>query len=962
MPDYFQLLNKANQNTQQLKSGSSGGATTVSGGGSDYYSLLTAGRATPKVDVPVETPNLLDRAGGLISKGTSFVKNYFDTQKQTVQKYQQTPGTMGVFQNIFENSMIPALDRQKQNIEVKMQTSGATNEYDAKQLEVINKLLVMTPDDRWNNRGAIKYFVNDINTQRNLKSLYSGTIATVNSLFDATAWLAGKTKTVKILNPVSSKLEDVFNKGSDNLDAWLKVLQPENPTFKEKISSGAGSSIPFFAIGAGTGKGAQFLARVSPRIAAWFGGSAAGAVEAMSEAGNVYDENLKKGMDRKEADKAANKTFGANIVLNILTDRFGVFSEDKLGLKKFLLSTSGEGIQEATQQVISNVNTGRPYDEGVVESGIIGSIIGGGLGTVGTDIDPQTGVSLKEEEQAPEEKPTTIEPIKLPDNIDQTVATKIQELNNQDVSNPVTSEDTIRVYQAEGKGEAGKTNWVFSTPEALASYMSSGDVSATPRFLDVKQADLIAHPERGEGVFTIEDMAKVLKSSDKLTVEPVKETITEKKQQKTINLFNGENKKVSEVSKQYNKVLDVKTNQAELIKKLADEGNVEAKRLFDSMPNKNRVDFSIADPIIRKAYKDQYDAISYENTDRPQIGREYHDLTENKFYATKRETASVYALQNRAGKYKKTKRRPSEIKTEKVQVEEQIGEKKGLAEGIATVAKDKRQGLNTTDIGNLKKIYFRSQKFQEGDIETIRASNSGKLLDRVLEDVQIKFPGMTEEDAFDYAMSLPTKADERIHKPPELKDLKDRLKKIDLEYADYVKKNGLAVGVRKKAIQNGLRMSFGSLPEYDMVNIKDQAEEALKILVADKSYATDIALGKVEPPPGILPESVFIAVENDALQRGDTELLRQLATESELVSDATAMGQRIRMLAERNPYSPTSAMDKVARLRKSIIEEKSGKKVSQLTKETVEDIKSEISKAQPKKSEWGLFIDSITCK
>jgi len=344
---------------------------------------------------PIAEPGFLSKAATgaknlAVSIGKSIigVPGQIAEQRQrdaeTTLKYQNKPGTKGLFQSIYESSVVPVLDREKVNIEQKLSVPGIINKKDIEKLEAINKILELDPDDRWENRAGVKYIVDRIKTERGLESAASGVIGTVNSLLDGSAWLAGKTSKVKVLNPISKKLEDTFNEGSDNLDAWLSIITPENQNFAEKISSGAGSSLPFFVVGFGAGKGSQFLMKVSPGIAAWFGGSAAGAVEAMSEAGSVYDTNIKDGKSKEEANKAANKTFGANIILNILTDRFGVFSADKIGLKKLILSTGGEGIQEATQQVISNVNTGRPYDEGVFESGIIGSIIGGGMGTVGT--------------------------------------------------------------------------------------------------------------------------------------------------------------------------------------------------------------------------------------------------------------------------------------------------------------------------------------------------------------------------------------------------------------------------------------------------------------------------------------------------------------------------------------------------------------------------------------------------
>ena len=63
-------------------------------------------------------------------------------------------------------------------------------------------------------------------------------------------------------------------------------------------------------------------------------------------------------------------------------------------------------------------------------------------------------------------------------------------------------------------------------------------------------------------------------------------------------------------------------------------------------------------------------------------------------------------------------------------------------EGKAVVAQTQRVDLNVKDINQLKRTVARSKKFQEDDIETIRESNTGALLNRVIEKVQEKNPNM----------------------------------------------------------------------------------------------------------------------------------------------------------------------------------------------------------------------------
>lgn len=196
----------------------------------------------------------------------------------------------------------------------------------------------------------------------------------------------------------------------------ISGITPENQTFVEKVFEGAGSSATYFIPAVGVARGAKALSFISPRLAMIFGGSASATLEAMSEAGQVFDEVKKKdGIDK--AKDASTRTFWANAILLALTERLGVFNPDvKSALKKALISMPVEGFQESAQQLISNMNSDRPTWEGVGESGLIGGIIGGVMG--GT-VDFATGnkpvqlpdgtTQVQEKEKAPVEKGSAYE-------------------------------------------------------------------------------------------------------------------------------------------------------------------------------------------------------------------------------------------------------------------------------------------------------------------------------------------------------------------------------------------------------------------------------------------------------------------------------------------------------------------------------------------------------------------------
>ena len=176
---------------------------------------------------------------------------------------------------------------------------------------------------------------------------------------------------------------------------------------------------------------------------------------------------------------------------------------------------------------------------------------------------------------------------------------------------------------------------------------------------------------------------------------------------------------------------------------------------------------------------------------------------------------------------------------------------------------------------------------------------------------------------------------------------------------ELIGKSKLAQGVEAKAIAKKLTEGFADLPEYEKINIKDQATKARKLLEDDYPRAERIALGKELPPEGILPESVFIAVENRAIKNKDVNTLRRLATESGLSNEATLMGQRIRTLAERVEDSPTAAMAKVIKNRKEYYALKHKTPLDEAIKRETKKIKSYVKPV--KEDEWIKFINELTC-
>lgn len=172
-----------------------------------------------------------------------------------------------------------------------------------------------------------------------------------------------------------------------------------------------------------------------------------------------------------------------------------------------------------------------------------------------------------------------------------------------------------------------------------------------------------------------------------------------------------------------------------------------------------------------------------------------------------------------------------------------------------------------------------------------------------------------------------------------------------------VKTSKVAASIESKAIEKSLTDGFGGLAGYEPITIKDQAERAAKVM-ENMDQARQMIRGEIPVESGLKGEMLIKAMEDHAIATNDVGLLKEIAS-SPLVSDTSAHAQAMRILAERNPESPLTAIRNIVNAReKALGGEKSAKE--KVGKETA-TIKKEIAKAAPKKEDWASFIDSIAC-
>lgn len=175
------------------------------------------------------------------------------------------------------------------------------------------------------------------------------------------------------------------------------------------------------------------------------------------------------------------------------------------------------------------------------------------------------------------------------------------------------------------------------------------------------------------------------------------------------------------------------------------------------------------------------------------------------------------------------------------------------------------------------------------------------------------------------------------------------------------KVRGLSQGIEAKAMENGLARSFSDLQTYDVAENAPQISKAMEFVAKDYEAAKEVALGQKAPPKGLLPESVLVVFEKEALARGDVATLRELATNSRLSSDATTMGQRIQMLAQRDPDSPLGYIKDLQEARAKMLENQGENLKAETQKLTTDFEEKVVRKSAPTKQTLSDFLTTIQC-
>lgn len=245
---------------------------------------------------------------------------------------------------------------------------------------------------------------------------------------------------------------------SSDIKKWADETAPINQTYSEKLAGATGSMGVFTLMTLASGGNT-----LVPVI-----------IESVGEAGSVYSQLRSEGKSIDESGKRADLTLGANLVLNKVLNMFEGIDKKK-SIKLILKSMGQEGVQEGTQQTISNLATNRKWDEGVLESAIIGSISAGA-----TTVVYPSAESMK--------NPVELEPQEIKDKI----------LTNKKISNTKDGKELLkRAIEADDSGK-----------KLLASINEDGSIS-----IGVGTAEVQAPAKESPELKKLEDIAKQFTSA-----------------------------------------------------------------------------------------------------------------------------------------------------------------------------------------------------------------------------------------------------------------------------------------------------------------------------------------------------------------------------------------------------------------------------------------------------------------
>ncbi len=280
------------------------------------------------------------------------------------------------FENTFGKISQPTQDSSDFETQVKaMKAAGMTNEqikaqYTPDKLPGASRYAMPEPESVGGK--ALDYAKRallgvDTGLANSMSSMYQGAGALADSIVHyANApynYVAEKTGLPKINtngNPVTRLLLDQGEKVGGLAQRFSdEGLQGRDPNLFDQTAQGVGSTAGFFLPGL-VSAGSSALPGMIGKAGAF--ATTAGGLEALSEGGSAYADQLKQGASQPEARSAFAKTAILNLPIDIATDAIGTVLGGGSVVRKALARGFSEMTQETLQGVLSGITSQRKPD------------------------------------------------------------------------------------------------------------------------------------------------------------------------------------------------------------------------------------------------------------------------------------------------------------------------------------------------------------------------------------------------------------------------------------------------------------------------------------------------------------------------------------------------------------------------------------------------------------------------
>ncbi len=163
----------------------------------------------------------------------------------------------------------------------------------------------------------------------------------------------------------------------DAMSKAARAFAPEDPTLTQELIMGGGSLATFYGPGLIFRGGARLLG-AGKAAANTVGAGGSAVLESAAIAQETYEKALSETGNEDLAVQQAWKAAGLNLPLSFITNKIGLFGEKGGRVRRGVVAGLGEGVQETSQNTMTNVLGFKPAGEGATKSFFIGSVTGGG--------------------------------------------------------------------------------------------------------------------------------------------------------------------------------------------------------------------------------------------------------------------------------------------------------------------------------------------------------------------------------------------------------------------------------------------------------------------------------------------------------------------------------------------------------------------------------------------------------